>query len=208
MAQTDGAHPKGLGAQHVKGQQLGRASFIPAPHVLGQAETWTEPLPQSAQVSPGDLIPCPRGHRGLHAAWVGVRRGRHGPMTLKEAWDERMGPGIGRLRERSRVGIGPLLVSPAAQSPGASGPLGTMGSAPHIKWRDLGSCFLMRLLQVPAICSCHSSFITGDLYIRVTWKCLRQQCSGPSPTDSYLIGLGLGQSIFFVFVFLMFPREF
>lgn len=201
MAQTDGAHLKGLSTQHVKGHQLGRASFIPAPHVLGQVETWTELLPLSAQVNPGDLIPCPRGHRGLQAAWVGVRRGRHGPVTLKEVWDERMGTGIGRRRERSRVGIGPLLVSPGAQSPGASGPLGTTGSAPRIKWRGLGNCFLVRLLQVPAICSCRSSFITGDLYMRVTWKCLRQQCSGPSPTDSYLTGLGLGPSIFFVLFF-------
>lgn len=132
-------------------------------------------------VSPGDLIPCPRGLRGLQAAWVWVRRGRHGPVTLKEVWDERMGTGIGRLRERSRVGIGRLLVSPGAQSPGALGPLGTTGSAPRIKWRGLGSCFLVRLLQVPAICNCHSSFITGDLYMRVTWKCLDSSAQGPPP---------------------------
>lgn len=78
-------------------------TFIPASHVLGQVETWTELIPQSAQVNLGDLIPCPRGHRGLQAAWVGVRRGRHDPVSLKEVWDERMGTGIGRLRERSRV---------------------------------------------------------------------------------------------------------
>lgn len=85
-------------------------------------------------------------------------------MTLKEVWDERMGTGIGQLREISRVGIGRLLASSGAQSPGASEPLGTTGSAPRTKRRGLRSRFLVRLLQVPAVCSCHSSSSTADLH--------------------------------------------
>lgn len=111
-----------------------------------------------------------------------------------------MGTGIGRLREISRVGIGRLLASSGAQSPGASEPLGTPeGSAPRTKRRELralpceastGSCRLQLSLMRQ-----HSGACT-QLHIGVTWKYLRQQCSGPSPTDSYLISLGLGPGIF------------